>query len=80
MMTALEKLEQLETQLRSLIAERDDMKARLEQAGGASARVGNGEKSEDPEKAYNLLLEERETIRERVESLLAAISQLSKAS
>ncbi len=79
-MTSLEKLEQLEEQLRALLAEREELKNRLEQIEAAGARKKAEGESGETQQAYDLLMKEREAIRDRVESMLAAISQLSKVS
>ncbi len=79
-MTSLEKLEQLEEQLRALLAEREELKNRLEQIEASGARKKAEGESGETQQAYDLLMKEREAIRDRVESMLAAISQLSKVS
>ena len=79
-MTSLEKLEQLEEQLRALLAEREELKNRLEQIEAAGARKKTEAESGETQQAYDLLMKEREAIRDRVESMLATISQLSKVS
>ncbi|MFQ5912288.1 MAG: hypothetical protein ACE5JS_03815 [Nitrospinota bacterium] len=78
-MTSLDNLQRLEEQIRALLAERDDLKSRVEQLeAGGPGRSGE-EGPEERDRADDLLMRERQGVRDRVESLLATLSQMSRA-
>ena len=80
MMVLLDKFQHLEGRIRELLAERDALKVHAEQlqaTGGPSKDTAQD--AEGLQKAHNLLMREREVVRDRVEALVRTISRLSKA-
>ena len=79
-MTSLENLQKLEQQLRALLSDRDDLRTRLSKLETAKPRKHGEGASEELQLINDLLVQERKHVRKEVESLLSAISRMSKAS
>jgi len=79
-MTSLDNLQELERQLVALLSEREQLKSRLDQLEAAAPLQGEDKDSGDLQRSNDLLMRERSDVRDRVASMLAAISRLSEAS
>ncbi len=78
-MTSLENLQELEHKFRALLSEREQLKSRLEQREAAAHSKSGDQDSEELQRSNDLWVRERSALRDRVESMLAAISRLSVA-
>lgn len=78
-MTSLDNLKKLEERLRTLLSERERLKARLTELETATGQGGEGA-AEELQRTNDLLTQERDGVRQEVESILSAISRMSKAS
>ncbi len=79
-MTSLENLQKLEGRLRMLLSEREGLKARLAELETAASGEGGEGAAEELRRTNDLLAQERDGVRREVESILSAISRMSKAS
>ena len=79
-MTSLDNLQKLEGRLRTLLSEREGLKARLAELETAASGEGGEGAAEELRRTNDLLAQERDGVRREVESILSAISRMSKAS
>ncbi len=79
----LDKFQKLEDRIREVLAERDALKVHAEQlqaTGGPTEDVDDHDDHDDDlQRAYDLLMRDRNRIRSRIEGLVAILAKLNKA-
>ncbi len=77
----LDKFQQLEQRVRELLAERDALKVHAEQLKetGGSPEGAHPDADEGLQRICDLLMREREVVRDRVEALVGTLSRFNKA-